>query len=85
MFRQGFGRLMRRREDRGAVFVLDRRLLEGRGRAFLHELPGLGPAAEEDGPRLVCASTAECVGEALRHMGRLADLERRGRGLDFPG
>lgn len=39
-FRQGFGRLIRRRSDRGAVLVLDRRILTKRyGRAFLNSLP----------------------------------------------
>ena len=84
MFRQGFGRLMRRREDRGAVFVLDRRLLEGRGRAFLRELPGLGPDAIEPGPRVVASGAEGCAREAFAHMGLLADLERRGLPLRFP-
>jgi Rad3-related DNA helicase len=84
MFRQGFGRLMRRREDRGAVFVLDRRLLEGRGRAFLRELPGLAPDADEPGPRVVATRTEACAREAFAHMGLLADLERRGLPLAFP-
>jgi DNA polymerase-3 subunit epsilon len=50
-FRQGFGRLIRSRADRGVVVVLDRRL-RGRtyGRAFLNSLPGCdvreGPAKE---------------------------------------
>lgn len=39
-FRQGFGRLIRSREDRGVVVVLDRRLVEKPyGRAFLSSLP----------------------------------------------
>jgi len=38
--RQGFGRLIRTREDRGLVAVLDRRLVtKGYGRAFLATLP----------------------------------------------
>ena len=38
--RQGFGRLVRRRDDRGLVAVLDRRLVsKGYGRAFLATLP----------------------------------------------
>jgi len=38
--RQGFGRLVRTREDRGLVAVLDRRLVtKGYGRAFLSTLP----------------------------------------------
>lgn len=39
-FRQGFGRLMRRKTDRGVVTVLDRRVLAKRyGRIFLESLP----------------------------------------------
>jgi len=39
-FRQGFGRLIRRKTDRGAVVVLDRRLFTKRyGDVFLHSLP----------------------------------------------
>ncbi|MBP5447584.1 MAG: helicase, partial [Treponema sp.] len=39
-FRQGFGRLVRRSTDKGAVVVLDRRLMEKRyGRIFLDSLP----------------------------------------------
>jgi ATP-dependent DNA helicase DinG len=38
--RQGFGRLVRTREDRGLVAILDRRLVtKGYGRAFLTSLP----------------------------------------------
>jgi ATP-dependent DNA helicase DinG len=38
--RQGFGRLVRSREDRGLVAILDRRLVsKGYGRAFLATLP----------------------------------------------
>ncbi|MBI4494012.1 MAG: DEAD/DEAH box helicase family protein [Chloroflexi bacterium] len=40
-FKQGFGRLIRSRRDRGAVVVLDRRLdSKFYGRAFLRSLPG---------------------------------------------
>ncbi|HET6202464.1 MAG TPA: helicase C-terminal domain-containing protein [Planctomycetota bacterium] len=85
MFRQGFGRLLRRREDRGAVFVLDRRVLDGRGRGFLAELPGLAPDATEPGPRVVAAGTEACAREAFAHMGVVADLERRGLPFGFPG
>ncbi len=43
--KQGFGRLIRSATDRGAVVLLDRRLLEkGYGRYFLETLPG-APAA----------------------------------------
>ncbi|MCR5047190.1 MAG: helicase [Treponema sp.] len=39
-FRQGFGRLVRRSTDKGAVIVLDRRIMEKRyGRIFLDSLP----------------------------------------------
>jgi len=41
-FRQGFGRLIRRRSDRGTVVVLDRRILtKYYGRVFLESLPGV--------------------------------------------
>ena len=41
-FRQGFGRLIRSRRDRGVVLVLDPRLLSKRyGRLFLDSLPGV--------------------------------------------
>ena len=39
-FRQGFGRLIRTRSDRGVVAILDRRVIsKGYGRAFLDSLP----------------------------------------------
>jgi ATP-dependent DNA helicase DinG len=39
-FRQGFGRLIRSRDDHGAVLILDRRLItKGYGRIFLRSLP----------------------------------------------
>jgi ATP-dependent DNA helicase DinG len=39
-FRQGFGRLIRSKEDRGAVLILDRRVLtKNYGRTFLRSLP----------------------------------------------
>ena len=39
-FKQGFGRLIRSREDRGVVAVLDRRLLSKKyGQMFLDSLP----------------------------------------------
>ena len=42
-FRQGFGRLMRRKTDRGVVTVLDRRLLAKKyGRIFIDSLPETG-------------------------------------------
>lgn len=49
-FRQGFGRLIRRRSDRGVVLVLDRRIVTKQyGRVFLKSLPAIrvvrGPQA----------------------------------------
>jgi len=39
-FRQGFGRLIRSRDDRGAVLILDRRVVtKGYGKIFLRSLP----------------------------------------------
>ncbi len=39
-FRQGFGRLIRRRDDEGIVVILDKRVLSKRyGQAFLDALP----------------------------------------------
>jgi DNA polymerase-3 subunit epsilon/ATP-dependent DNA helicase DinG len=63
--KQGFGRLIRRHDDRGAVVILDSRVLErDYGRAFLEALPpasrSLGPA-EEVGQRI-----EEWVGPAGR-------------------
>lgn len=85
--RQGFGRLMRRESDRGAVFLLDRRVLDPRHRTFLRELPlaGAGGPDEtwnESGARLLTGDTDEVVHGALAHMGMLADVRRRG--LDQP-
>ncbi len=41
-FRQGFGRLIRRRTDRGVILVLDKRILTKRyGKYFLNSLPRL--------------------------------------------
>ena len=55
--RQGFGRLIRAKSDRGAVVVLDRRIHErAYGRVFLHSLP---PATRVTGP-------ADRVEERLR-------------------
>ena len=40
-FKQGFGRLIRSREDRGAVLILDSRVLtKNYGAVFLDALPG---------------------------------------------
>jgi ATP-dependent DNA helicase DinG len=39
-FRQGFGRLMRRTDDRGCIVVLDRRIVEKRyGKQFTESVP----------------------------------------------
>lgn len=87
-FRQGFGRLMRRESDRGVVFVLDGRILSGRNREFLNELPVESGLAGEDSEwrenpaRLLVAETDDCIHEALAHMNMLADVKRRG--LDTP-
>ena len=44
-FRQGFGRLIRRRDDRGVVAVLDGRITgKGYGRAFVRSLPPVNVA-----------------------------------------
>jgi ATP-dependent DNA helicase DinG len=41
-FKQGFGRLIRSKGDRGAVLILDSRVLSrGYGRLFLRSLPDL--------------------------------------------
>jgi len=50
-FRQGFGRLIRTKQDRGAVLLLDRRATnQWYGRVFLHSIPDV-PRAQ--GPRRV--------------------------------
>jgi ATP-dependent DNA helicase DinG len=98
-FRQGFGRLMRRETDRGCVFVLDARSVEGRHRQFLAELPLRGPPGELDrdpdwdnggevewtvqGSRLLVADTQECVRAALEHMELTAEVARRGLDAAF--
>jgi ATP-dependent DNA helicase DinG len=47
-FKQGFGRLIRRRTDIGAVLILDKRIIQKRyGRIFLDSLP---PCHIETGP-----------------------------------
>jgi len=69
--KQGFGRLIRRRDDRGAVVILDNRVLErDYGRAFLEALP---PASRYLGP-------AEGVGGTIDDwVGPAARADRRGR------
>ncbi|HWI41165.1 MAG TPA: helicase C-terminal domain-containing protein, partial [Verrucomicrobiae bacterium] len=45
-FKQGFGRLIRSRDDRGCVLILDSRVLsKGYGRRFLDALPPVEPLA----------------------------------------
>lgn len=47
-FRQGFGRLIRTQSDRGAVVILDKRILSKKyGRSFLESLP---PCTSRNGP-----------------------------------
>ena len=47
-FRQGFGRLIRTRNDRGVVAIFDRRVLTKQyGRAFIESLP---PCTIQKGP-----------------------------------
>ncbi len=49
-FKQGFGRLIRSRTDRGAVLIADKRVVQMRyGRRFLHSLPGLNVKKGETG------------------------------------
>ena len=84
-FRQGFGRLMRSKADRGCVFLMDPRVSDPRHRMFLDELPlarDFQPGST--GARLVRGDTDHCVREALAHMGMLADVERRGLGTAPP-
>jgi DNA polymerase-3 subunit epsilon/ATP-dependent DNA helicase DinG len=61
--KQGFGRLIRRSTDRGAVVILDNRILgKDYGKAFLDVLP---PASRFVGP---AEETAEQVGTWLESM-----------------
>jgi ATP-dependent DNA helicase DinG len=91
-FRQGFGRLMRKESDRGCVFVLDKRVLDPRHRAFLQELPVQG-ALEVEQPggderhlaRLVLGDSERCLDEGLAHMGMKAETRRRGLAQGFAG
>jgi ATP-dependent DNA helicase DinG len=66
-FRQGFGRLMRRVDDSGCVFVLDKRITEPRHRAFTRELPLAVDGRR--GARFVRATTDLCLRAAWEHMG----------------
>jgi ATP-dependent DNA helicase DinG len=92
-FRQGFGRLMRKEHDRGCVFVLDRRALAPRNRAFLEELPLKNAWENERGVEaglerralLTLGDTQRCIEEGLKHMRMEADVRRRGLARDFAG
>lgn len=92
-FRQGFGRLMRKESDKGCVFVLDKRVLEPRHRAFLEELPlktaweneRNADAITERLALLTLGDTGRCVEEALKHMRMEADVRRRALAHGFPG
>jgi len=60
-FRQGFGRLIRNRADRGAVVILDTRVLTTRyGEVFLKILPARHQAFRSEG---------EMIGEIRRWFG----------------
>ena len=75
-YRQGFGRLMRRESDKGAVYCLDKRVLDPRHRAFLKELPVRSPFDSEaqggaDADRrapLFVGDTSSCIERALGHI-----------------
>jgi Rad3-related DNA helicase len=83
MFRQGFGRLMRRETDRGAAFLLDTRVLS-RWRRFLAELPGTDAETfEPQRLQVFTGSTEDCVREALSHCGRIEECRRLGLALQF--
>lgn len=60
-FRQGFGRLIRHKDDRGVVAVLDRRLWEKRyGKAFIDAIP---PCTRVAGaPRAIARAVEEWLG-----------------------
>ncbi len=60
-FRQGFGRLIRHKHDRGCVLILDKRVVQMRyGRAFLESLPRC---------RTVTGSTDQVLREMARFFG----------------
>ncbi|MEZ5977297.1 MAG: helicase C-terminal domain-containing protein [Planctomycetota bacterium] len=82
-FRQGFGRLMRRVDDRGCVFVLDRRFTEPRHKAFGRELPLASADGERTGARCTRTSTDDSIREALRHMGIEERVRAEGLDTDF--
>jgi len=65
---------MRRVDDSGCVFVLDKRITEPRHRAFTRELPLAVDGRR--GARFVRATTDLCLRAAWEHMGV------RGEGVD---
>ncbi len=87
--RQGFGRLMRAENDKGCVFLLDGRVTQPRQRAFLNELPlrnefaGPDDEVQDRLAQLVRLDTEGCMQRALKHMGMLADVRRRGLEASF--
>ncbi|MFT7670813.1 MAG: Rad3-related DNA helicase [Planctomycetota bacterium] len=69
-FRQGFGRLMRRVEDHGCVYLLDHRVVDPRHRAFLRELPIARIGEDIEGlARMVRGDTDRCFHQAMIHVG----------------
>lgn len=83
-FRQGFGRLMRRADDRGVVFLLDARVTAPRHRAFLKELPLASEWSGGEGlARLVRGDTDRCLREAFEHMGLEQRLREEGLWTSF--
>jgi ATP-dependent DNA helicase DinG len=66
-FKQGFGRLIRHRDDRGVVLILDTRVVKkGYGRIFLRSLPAA---------RTLAAPTVEVL-EAMRSFFRQEDAPK---------
>jgi hypothetical protein len=86
-FRQGFGRLMRRETDRGAVFCLDKRLLDPRHRAFLKELPArssFDKTSDDDADAsssatLIVGNTSSCLDRAACHMKQVESSNSQSR------
>ena len=69
--KQGFGRLIRSRSDRGAILILDRRVLvKGYGRLFLESLP---PARRVTG---TLQEVLGAIGEVCREERRSFDSAR---------
>ena len=64
-FKQGFGRLIRTRTDRGAVLILDPRVTSKRyGRIFLRSLPD-------------ARTYAQTTAKVLEELGNFLDVKRR--------